>query len=189
MFSQSPSSNKKGDLKKIHTARKQIIQCESIIRKVLAIYNCLDKLEQFEHTEDNRNYVIRILFLEVQLLPRNTHPAKTQSNPVNLFPKEVSCNNIFQDTQINTVNENSYKPASSHISTPLFNRSSTRHTVPMVSNPKPVSQHISTPIPSHTPLSTSNLVFQNSTESECAQYSPTFSRHDSNVSILLLYST
>ena len=39
---------KSTDKSKVHNARKQVILCESIIRKVLAIQNCFDELKQLE---------------------------------------------------------------------------------------------------------------------------------------------
>ena len=41
------------DKEKVYQARKQVIQCESIIRKVLAIQNCFSELKQLE---DNCNF-------------------------------------------------------------------------------------------------------------------------------------
>ena len=43
----------------------------------------------------------------------------------------------------------SWKPASSHISTPLFTRKRVHNSTPILSRVKPVSQHIPTPIPQH----------------------------------------
>lgn len=51
----SPSSKRKvsNDKEKVYRARKQVIVCESIIRKVLAIQNCFAELNS--HIKDSSN--------------------------------------------------------------------------------------------------------------------------------------
>lgn len=48
MSERSPSKGKVIDKDRIQKARKQIIQCESIIRKVLAIHNCYEELRNLD---------------------------------------------------------------------------------------------------------------------------------------------
>lgn len=47
MNRKSPTRHSPNDNERVHQARKRIIQCESIIRKVLAIRNCFEELQQF----------------------------------------------------------------------------------------------------------------------------------------------
>ena len=47
MSIKSPSKHSANDSERVHQARKRIIQCESIIRKVLAIRTCFEELREF----------------------------------------------------------------------------------------------------------------------------------------------
>ena len=42
-----PRKSLSTDKENVHNARKQVIRCESIIRKVLAIQNCFAELKKF----------------------------------------------------------------------------------------------------------------------------------------------
>lgn len=68
-----------------------------------------------------------------------------------------------------------YKPTSSHLSTPIFSRSSHRNSVPIVPMLKPASSHISTPIPSH---KHSSLSIKRSSSASEVPFSPTHDHHD-----------
>ena len=68
------------------------------------------------------------------------------------FPSEQSTDqHIFKINQvpleINSNYSKQLKPTSSHVSTPIINRSSGYQLTPVLSNLKPTSSHISTPIP------------------------------------------
>ena len=47
MSIKSPSKHSANDSERVQQARKRIIQCESIIRKVLAIRKCFEELREF----------------------------------------------------------------------------------------------------------------------------------------------
>jgi hypothetical protein len=60
MSERSPRKLKAADRDRIQDARKQIIQCESIIRKVLAIHNCFEELRNLD-SESWFNWMISCL--------------------------------------------------------------------------------------------------------------------------------
>ena len=75
---QSQSSMGKGDWKRVHDTRKQVVRCEAIIRKVLAIHNCLKELQPFE---SNRKYSMDYKWIDT-IAPSNPIPFLNEQKPL-----------------------------------------------------------------------------------------------------------
>ena len=78
-----------------------------------------------------------------------------------------------------TISSSTLKPASSHLSTPIFIRSTPSKTTPVVSRVKPVSAHIPTPVPVHGLSYLSTVSRRSSLSENVSGYSPRPSRHGS----------
>ena len=101
--------------------------------------------------------------------------------------KRMDANDFYNSSHVDTyflfngitISISTLKPASSHLSTPIFIRSNPSESTPVVSRVKPVSAHIPTPVPVHG-LSYLSTVSRRSSLSENVNgYSPRPSRHGS----------
>ena len=176
MSERSPRKLKPADKDRIQHARKQIIQCESIIRKVLAIHNCFEELRNLD-SESCLN--VRLLCLGDGSIVNGS--VVERQSPLR---KKMDDNGYYNSTHMETwfllemitISVSPLKPASSHVSTPLFIRSSPSGSTPVVSRVKPVSSHIPTPVPVHGLSYLSTMSKRSSFSENISGYSPRPSR-------------
>lgn len=164
------------DRLKVHSIRKQVIQCEAIIRKALSIYNCINDLQKSEENCIHYNLLLSIVVKDTKIDARNE---KERCVTDTHSSSSVSTRTFENQSNGHIEGENEsipYKPASSHLSTPVFSRSSNHYSTPIVSQLKPASSHVSTPIPlrKHSSLP----VKRSSSASETSFFSPTVNHQD-----------
>ncbi|KAK8823872.1 hypothetical protein WA538_001160, partial [Blastocystis sp. DL] len=127
----SPSKGKVIDKDRIQRARKQIIQCESIIRKVLAIHNCYQELRNLDSESDasigDDWNTQRMSPLQQHVADKAVYPSRNERNG---GESPLPSPTIQQGTNAQTA-------------------TSSRESTPIVPRVKPVSYHIPTPVPVH----------------------------------------